>query len=83
MSTSLKLPDNVSKEKDSVGVARVVECGPIRSTLDDGPEWTGVKLSPGDLLAYIPFTDAILMDGYEKLNLVPYRNIMAISQTGD
>lgn len=75
----------MSKEKDSVGVAEVIECGVNREV--NGPkntslrEWRGVDLKPGDLIAYIPFTDAILMDGFEKRNLVPYTNIMAVSQS--
>jgi hypothetical protein len=83
-STSLSLPDNVGKEKDSVGIAEVLECGnPGTDIAHDGvgySRWEGEDLSPGDLVAYIPFTDAIIMDGYEKRNLIAYKNIMAVSR---
>lgn len=96
-STSLDLPDNAGKEKDSVGVARVLELGgagpeelrtialmvklaTAKSYPKAGTAYGNLKV--GDLVAYMPFTDAIILDGYEKLNLIAYRNVMAVSTNG-
>lgn len=88
LTTSLALPDKTGKEADSVGIAQVIACGDVRKTRT-GWEWPTedgnpsaykrYALMPGMLIAYIPFTDAIIMDGFDKHNLVPYRSIMAIS----
>lgn len=95
-STSLlSLPDSASKEKDSVGIARVVAMGgtPLEVAVaiadisskvgvdqESSNMWSLASLKPGDLIAYIPYTDAIIMVGIEKHNLVPYRNVMAVMQ---
>ncbi len=77
--SKLSLPDSAGKEKDSVGIARVIECGKVRVTDIGSEEWEGPKLKAGDLIAYMPFTDAIIMNGFDKQNLVSYRNIMAVA----
>lgn len=71
--TALALPDQVGKLKDSVGIAEVLLLGKLK---DDDP---AITLKPGDLVAYIPFTDAVIEQGYHKRNVIPYRNVMAIS----
>lgn len=82
-SSLLALPDDVGKEKDSVGIAEVLECGHLVAEhigLDSegGVPAELLDLKPGDLVAYMPFTDAIIMDGFEKHNIIAYKNIMAI-----
>ena len=69
----LLMPDAVGKLKDSVGIAEVLELGD--KLKDDS---VTIELKPGDLIAYIPFTDAIIEEGSVKHNLVPYKNVMAI-----
>lgn len=34
----------------------------------------------GDLVAYIPFTDAIIMEGFEKRNVIAYKNVVAVAR---
>lgn len=79
-SSSLSLPDDVGKEKDSVGVAEVVKCGLNRIDEHNQAEWLGEPIEPGDLVAYMPFTDVIIPDGFKKLNLVKYSSILAVAK---
>lgn len=74
--SSLAMPDGVANEKDAVGIAEVVELGKQK---DKDPD---LMLEPGDLIAYMPYTDVIIMDGFEKRNLVAYKNIVAIAKGG-
>lgn len=39
-----------------------------------------LKLKAGDLVAYMPFTDMIIMDGYEKRALISWDKIVAVAQ---
>lgn len=41
-----------------------------------------INVEVGDLIAYTPFTDAVIMEGYTKYNLVAYRDIRAYSKQG-
>lgn len=76
-----------------MGIAEVVElggAGPAElETIELMVKLAGEQLAPasgtaygnikvGDLVAYMPFTDAIILDGYSKLNLIAYRNVMAV-----
>lgn len=79
-SGSLSLPDDVGKEKDSVGVAQVVACGVNRSDEHGQLEWQGDEIKEGNYIAYMPFTDVIIPHGFKKLNLVKYANILAIAK---
>lgn len=93
-STSLVMPDNAGKEKDAVGVATVIETGPMDLELAmklgklpllskaDKAMLFGVLqgIEPGDLIAYMPFSDMIIMDGFEKRNLVSYKAICAVAK---
>ena len=83
--TTLKLTDAAGKEKDSVGIARVIELGWPRTgyykgSQYQGPDWLGEKLEVGDLVAYMPYTDVIILDGYEKRNIIPYEKIVATAK---
>lgn len=90
MTTSLSLPELAGKEKDAVGVARVIELGPmdldtqIKAQKNKSPGLTALDMydlvAPGDLVAYMPFTDMIILHGYEKRNLVAYKNVVAIAK---
>lgn len=92
-STSLALPSNTGREKDSVGIAEVLALGgaghaeletialmvklasePLAPA--SGTAYGNIKV--GDLVAYMPFTDAVILDGYDKLGLIAYRNVMAV-----
>lgn len=74
--SSLALPQSAKDGNDSVGVAKVIECGAVR-TIDDNKEWLGEDLAVGDLIAYMPYTDVIIMEGFDKLSIVPYKQIVA------
>lgn len=74
--SSLAIPESAKGVNDSVGIAKVIECGAIR-TIDDQKEWLGDSIEVGDLIAYMPFTDVIILQGFEKLCIVPYKQIVA------
>ena len=83
--SGLSMPDSVGKVSDSVGVGEVVKCGKIRTTFYNNQdkannitEWSGEKLEPGDLIAWMPYTDTIIQIDTKKYSLVPYDKIRAV-----
>lgn len=87
--TGLMMPDKVGKVSDNVGVGEVVLCGPPALDIDASHIETqaerakffdkhthGVGL--GDLVAFMPYTDAIIEINIKKYTLVPYDKIRAI-----
>lgn len=87
-SSGLELPDSAGKVSDAVGVGEVIECGdPTYADLieaDKAAELTiNVKsiwsrISPGDLIAFMPYTDKLLEIDLKKYSVVAYKQIMAV-----
>ena len=79
--SGLSMPDSVGKVSDSVGVGEVVLTGPAID--NDGKKlWqfddAGFELNPGDLVAWMPYTDTIIEIDTKKYSLVPYDKIRAV-----
>ena len=80
--STLSMPGSAKDKTDSVGVAEVIECGAIR-TIDGQVEFE-YKLEPGDIIAYMPFTDVLIDAGsFEKNCLVGYTSIRAIKKASE
>lgn len=88
----LKLPDSVGKQSDNVGVGEVIKCGPkgpneIRLLADVAKiSAAGIKIEhadlttcePGDLVAWMPYTDQLIEIDMVKYSLVGYANVRAV-----
>lgn len=86
--SGLKLPDTYTK-KDA-NIAEVIKPGENRLLISQPnhegqvasvKEWMGAPLDEGDIIAYRPYTDIEVEEGYDKLVFVPYSEIVAVKRS--
>lgn len=83
--SGIALPDSAGKVADSVGVGEVILVGTPKTGYYKGekyaePDWLGGPLKPGDLVAWMPFTDSLIEINLKKYSLVPYDKIRAVKK---
>lgn len=89
--TTLVMADSTGKMSDSVGVGEVILCGTpdqeeVKLLLEleergiKTDETKYYKLKPGDLIAWMPYTDKLLEQDLVKYSVVAYKQIMAIKK---
>lgn len=88
--SGLALPDSVGKVSDSVGVGEVIKTSLLLPK--DIIEWLDMlkglgepekphhytDIKPGDLIAWMPFTDSIIEINLKKYSLVGYDKVRAV-----